>query len=138
MQLFTTILSIIIVTLMLTSESMGNRRTPLRNGEVELSCYEQPEFAGTPTVFVVPARGCINVPTKINDKISSISFGINKQLNCVFAYRNPNCDGTRNMLTDGTLCLNNLATPPCEFDKTISSFKACETKDLREIERNGK
>lgn len=135
MRTFVIISTIFIVTLSVTSISSGQTTIllgPLRKGDTRITVYDEANFGGNSEIFDVLRNGCTSVSTKLNDKISSISFNpanhVNNRPNCVLAYRNPNCQGTQYVFTDATPCLNNLADPNCDSDKTISSFKAC-TRD---------
>lgn len=112
---------------MLTSTSMAN--IGLRGTWITI--FDQANFAGTQTSILVNRKGCTSVPTSLNDRISSISFSSTNELpNCILAFRNPNCDGTRFQFNDGTTCLNDLANADCDADNTISSFKICERRDF--------
>lgn len=130
MRSFITNLTILIVSLMMVSRSAAVANNGLKKGDTRVTIFDEANFGGLSATIDVVKKGCTSVPTNLNDKISSISFTAatrnDRQPNCVLAYRNHNCEGTRYTLTDAVPCLNNLADPNCNFDNAISSFKSCD------------
>lgn len=127
MHSLTITVAVVIVTMMITPQStMANI-----NKNTVITVFANADFAGTSATISVSDRGCTNVPTNLNDQITSISFGSTSRLpNCLFGFTEFGCRGTRFLFTDATTCLNNLAAAPCNSDNTISSFKSCEVRDF--------
>lgn len=124
MRLLTTFLYIIVVAMAMARNHGDTRGT-------HITIFADANFAGSAAAITVRERGCTSVPTNLNDQITSISFNSTNRIpNCLFAFTEFNCVGTRFLFTDATVCLNNLATPPCNADNTISSFKSCEVRDF--------
>lgn len=120
-----TIISVIAVVALQSTIANPNRKSTL------ITAFSDANFAGTQAPINVADRGCTTVPTNLIRQITSISFNsTSRTLNCIFGFSDFNCQGTRFEFTDGTTCLNNLATPPCASDNVISSFKGCELKDF--------
>lgn len=135
MRSLTTFLYIIVVAMAITSQStMANKY-----GDTQITIFADANFAGTAAAISVRERGCTSVPTNLNDQITSISFNsTNRVPNCLFAFTDFLCAGTRFLFTDATVCLNNLGTPPCNADNTISSFKSCEVIDFIGLRGRGR
>lgn len=121
------VLSVFIVAVLLTCNVSGGR-----NRNVVITIFDQANFAGTQQILEVRKKKCTNVPTILNDKISSISFASDNDIPaCIYGFREFNCEGIRFDFNDGTTCLNDLSNPECNSDNTISSFIVCEKQDFR-------
>lgn len=129
MHSLTTIISIIVVTVMVTSQYAVADKN---DDDTLITVFADADFAGNAAIFYVRKRGCTSVPTNINDQITSISFNATNRIpNCVAAFTESNCLGTRFLFLDNVPCLNNLALPACNSDNTISSFRQCVKKDFQ-------